>query len=122
MPIKLTRSVDDPIVMFAIEGQQDNESLIEIVREANQLLAEMGTFYAIVDMREVEITFGEVVAFFEVPGLTNVLNDPRVKPVLVRDSMPPDPTIPEDTPIFADQDQAFDFVRRTIANNAPSQS
>lgn len=103
MTIRIERSIDDPIVSFTFEGDLDPESVRATDVKAGQLLQEMGTFYAIIDIRGTQITFGEVMALLQ----SFEISDSRVKFVFVGPPVLHDPTKPSGDPVFENKDQAI---------------
>jgi hypothetical protein len=112
MTIQIERSIDDPIVTITFEGQLDPDSVRLIDEQAGLLLQEMGTFYAILDIRGTETTFGEILALLE--SLETA--EDRVKFVFVGPGIPHDPTNPSAKPVFENKEQATDYILKHIAS------
>ena len=79
MPIRVEKSIDDPIITFTFGGVVDPET----VQEANAQLAEainsMGMLYVMVDLRDTEMTQGEAIALIEVPDAPSFMEHPRIR-------------------------------------------
>lgn len=116
MTIRIERSIDDPIVTFVFEGPLDPYAVHDVDEKAAQLLQEMGMFYAILDIRGTQMTFGEALALFE------SLRSPAspVKFVFVGEPVPHDPTGDPTEKIFSNKDEAVEYILQDIAAHASS--
>src|SRR5690606_16370816 len=110
MPILVERAVDDPIVRFIFEGQLDAETIQEANTQMQLLLEELGSFYAIVDIRGTETTFGEAAALLESPDTPSVVAEPRIKFVYLGQNVPQDPTNQQRVPVFGSKEAAEEYV------------
>lgn len=119
MPIRVEKSIDDPIITFTFVGVVDPET----VQEANAQLAEainsMGMLYVMVDLRDTEMTQGEAVALIEVPDAPSFMEHPRIRTVFIGQPVPHDPTSPPQSPVFANEEDALDYIHQQIAGKAP---
>ncbi len=122
MPVRVEKSVDDPIVTFTFEGGLDAETLEQVKLQTTQLLAEMGTFYAVIDLQRVETTFGEALALLGSSSVPALRADPRINYVFVGQPIQDDPINQMGVPVFPNKEIAFEYIRREIATNAPGQS
>jgi hypothetical protein len=118
MPILVERAVDEPIVRFVFEGMLDAETVQEANTQMAALLEELGSFYAVIDIRGLETTFGEAAALLEGPNSPSVVAEPRIKFVYLGQTVPDDPTNQQRVPVFKSKEAAFDFIRQEIAKNA----
>lgn len=118
MPILVERDVDDPMVRFIFEGTLDAETISEANTQMQRLLDEMGTFYAIVDIRGTETTFGEAAALLESPGMPSIAAEPRIHFVYLGQTVPHDPTNQQHVPVFTTKEAAEDYIRQKIAEGA----
>ena len=114
MTIVVKRSVDDPIVTFTFEKLPNDETIREVITQATEYLQEMGTYYAVIDIRLLQVKPEEITALFEMSGQQNIFTDPLVKPVFVSRNVSANPQ----TLIFADEEHALEYIRRMIAQNA----
>lgn len=115
MPIFVERSIDEPIVRFVFEGELDSETIQEANTQIQTLLEEMGSFYAIVDIRGTETTFGEAAALLESPGTPSIAAEPRIHFVYLGQTVPHDPTNQQRVPVFTTKESAEEYVRQQIA-------
>lgn len=116
MSLKVERSVDDPIANFTIVGDLDTETLGDLKAQAAGLLEEMGTYYAIVDVRQ--MVSGENAATnLDKVHTETVLADPLITMVIVGQSAGKVGNFPT----FPDKDAATDYIRQVIAKHASSQ-
>ena len=122
MPIRVERSVDDPIVTFTFEGVMDSETIQELKAQTAQLITEMGTFYGVIDLGGVETTVSEAVALLERSDGLSLSTDPRVSLVFVGRIVPDNSINQTGAPIFDNKEDAWEYIRREIAANAPGQS
>ena len=118
MPILVERTVDEPIVRFIFEGQLDAETIQEANAQMKSLLDEMGSFYAIVDIRGTETTFGEAAALLESPSTPSVVAESRIHFVYLGQTVPHDPTNQQRVPVFSAKETAEEYVRQQIATGA----
>ena len=118
MPILVERAVDDPIVLFIFEGTLDAETIKEANAQMQRLLDEMGSFYAIVDIRGTETTFGEAAALLESPNTPSIAAEPRIHFVYLGQTIPHDPTNQQRVPVFTTKESAEEYVRQQIARGA----
>lgn len=122
MPVRVERSIDDPIVTFIFEGLLDPETLEEVKSQTAQLLAEMGTFYGVIDLRGIETTFSEAIALLESSYVPALSADPRINFVFVGQPAPDESKNQTGGPVFSNKEAALEHIRREIATNAPGQS
>jgi hypothetical protein len=113
--VKVEQSVDDPIVTFIFEGLPDPETVQNINERAGQFLEQLGRYYAIIDIRGLETTYGEIIALFASIEQPNIFGNKRVTPVFVGNPVPGDPTDTTATPVFRDPEEAREYIRREIA-------
>ena len=117
MSLNVERSVDDPIANFTIVGNLDTETLRDLKAQAAGLLEEMGTYYAIVDVRQMERGENSSLNLDKVHTET-VFADSRITMVIVGQSAGKVGNFPT----FPDKDAATDYIRKVIAKHASSQS
>lgn len=117
MSLNVERSVDDPIANFTIVGDLNIETLQDIKAQAAGLLEEMGTYYAIVDIRQMESSEN---ASLELDKLhtDTIFADPRITMVIVGQFVEKVGNFPT----FSDKDAATDYIRQAIAKHASSRS
>ncbi len=121
MLVRVERAIDDPIVTFTFESILDTESIQELKTQTTQLLTEMGMFYGVVDLREIETTVGEAITLLESSNMFSLSANPRVSFIFVGKTIPGDPTNQTRVPIFDNKEDAWEYIRREIAANAPGQ-
>lgn len=121
MPILVERAVDDPIVRFIFEGTLDADTIKDANAQMQRLLDEMGSFYAIVDIRGTETTFGEAAALLESPDTPSIAAEPRIHFVYLGQTVPHDPTNQQRVPVFTTKEAAEEYVRQQIAEGAADQ-
>jgi len=122
MLIRVERSTDDPIVTFTFVSTLDAEVIQELKTQVAQLLIEMGMFYGVVDLQEIETPVGEAITLLESSDMLSLSANPRVKFIFVGRNIPGDPTIQTGVPIFDNKEDAREYIRREIAANAPGRS
>jgi hypothetical protein len=115
MTVSVQTSVDEPIVSFILEGMLDESTVQEINTETQRMLETMSRYYALIDIRGLETTFGEITAIFDNAGGTGLFADERITPVFVGKTVPDDPTNQMRIPVFKDHESAMDYLRREIA-------
>ena len=113
MPIRVEQAVDDPIVTFIFVGGLDAETVRSANEQATLLLEQMGTYYAILDIRDVEITIGEALALLDPHNAPGLISDPRINPVIVGHPIPGDPTDKYQYPVFDNRQDATEYIRRS---------
>lgn len=121
MPVRVERSIDDPIVTFIFEGILDSETIQEVKAQTAQLLAEMGTFYGVIDLLGIETTFSEAIALLESSYVPALSTDPRINFVFVGQPARDEPKNQTGGPVFSNKEAALEHIRREIATNAPGQ-
>lgn len=114
--VKVEQAVDDPIVTFTFEGLPDQQTVQQINQQAGQFLEQLGRYYAILDIRGLETTYGEVTALFASIQQPNIFGNNRVTPIFVGKPVPGDPTDQTATPIFRTPEDARDYIRQEIAS------
>lgn len=118
MPISIEQAVDEPIITVSFVGALDPENIREVNEKLAKMFGESGVVYTILDVRESEITFGEVVTLLDNPDSFPLTSDPRIKYVFVGQSVPHDPTNQMNAPVFSGKEQAVEYIRKEIATNA----
>jgi hypothetical protein len=116
--VRVEQAIDEPVVMFIFEGMPDQDSVQHVNQKAGDFLAQLGNYYAVIDIRGLETTYGEITALFASVQTPNIFNNPRVIPVFVGTPVPLDPTDTIATPIFGTPDEAHDYIRKEIAKRA----
>jgi hypothetical protein len=119
MPVTVERSLDDPIITLIFDGAVDQNIVNEASSKAAQLLAQMGIYYAIMDIRGAQIPLETFMRLLENSTTSTLLRDPRVTLIFVRHSTLNEPTAIAAAPRFATKDEALEYVRRHIAGSAP---
>jgi hypothetical protein len=119
MPIHVEQSVDDPIMTFMFEGEINPETVEEASAQLAEAVDTMGILYVVLDLRSTEMTQGEAVALIESPDTPSLMSHPRIRLVFVGTPVPHDPTKPFQAPVFGSDEDALDYIRQDIANNAP---
>jgi hypothetical protein len=122
MPVRVERSIDDPIVTFIVEGILHSETIQEVKAQTTQLLAEMGTFYGVVDLQGIETSIGETIGLLESSYGPALSTDPRINFVFVGQPAHDDPKNLTGVPLFTNNEAALEYIRREIATHAPGQS
>jgi hypothetical protein len=112
MPVTVEQSIDDPIVTFNLVGTLDAATLTEMSVEAARLLEEMGTYYAIVDVDNLDNSEKSSVAIDAICAKAGLV-DPRITMVIVGQR-----TETAAIPGFPDQEAAADYIRQVIATHA----
>lgn len=119
MSIHVQQSIDDPIITFAFEGEMNQETVQEASAQLAEAIETLGLLYAIIDLRDTEMTQGEAVALLDGAGSPPLMSHPRVRLVFVGKPVPHDPTNPSQAPVFGNDEEALEYIRQEIANNAP---
>lgn len=119
MSIRVERSVDDPIVTFTFDGILNLETVQEMQTQMGQLLAELGTFYAVIDFQGTGIT--EAVSLLGNSSMPALRADPRINYVFVGQPVQDNLTNQTGIPLFPNKEMAFEYIRREIATNVPGQ-
>jgi hypothetical protein len=119
MPIHVHQSIDDPIMTFAFEGEIEPETVQEASAQLAEAVETLGILYVVLDLRDTEMTQGEAIALIESPETPSLMAHPRIRLVFVGGNVPHDPTKPYQVPEFSNDEEALEYIRREIANNAP---
>lgn len=117
MTVSIQKSIDEPIVSFIFEGRLDEQTVSAVNAHVHELLQTLGSFYAIVDIRGQEVTFGEMIALFENACDPSIFANLHVTPVFVKDDITADPTNQLKVPVFKDREAATDYIRQQIAKS-----
>lgn len=118
MPIQVEQFIDEPIVKFIFTGTFDPKTVQAAHDQAAHILDQTGAFYAILDIQETEITFGEALSLLNNVSKRGMVFDPRVTPVFVGKPIPGDPTDRFRIPIFDDTEQAVTYIRKSLIRRA----
>lgn len=114
MTITIRKPTDAPIVEFTLEALPDREAIADLQAQVETWLTQLGQFYAIIDMRGSETTYGEVIALFESVFQMSVFTHPKISTVFIGESVPKDHTNWEHLPVFADKAAAYAYLEEQI--------
>jgi hypothetical protein len=117
MTVSIQQAMDEPIVSFIFEGRLDEQTVSAVNAHVHELLGTLGGFYAIVDIRGQEVTFGEMIALFENARDPGIFANLHVTPVFVSEHEMPDPTNQKQVPVFKDREAATDYIHQLIAGS-----
>lgn len=116
MSVSVERFVDDPIVIFNFSGQLDSDTVEEFNHVKEDLLMSLGAFYAILDVRAINLAREDdavgVQAQFSPDDLTA---DTRVRFALLGHANASRASDREETFIFRDKDEIVEHVRKELA-------
>jgi hypothetical protein len=117
MAVQVERALDEPMVRFVFSGALDRETIADAVADAMGMLDELGTFYAALDIRQLDATPDAFLAAFTPAsdGLA-LLNEPRIAALLVTATPPSDD---DALPTFNTLDDAITFARVRFASRQP---
>jgi hypothetical protein len=121
MPIRIERSVDDPIVTFIFEGALDQDAVQDAKMQTAQLLTEMGLLYAVIDLRNTATTEEQAAALFSGPDIPALSSDGhgRLRFVFVKTQLANAPASQRSEPSFSTREEATDYILKDIAGHAP---
>lgn len=115
MPVTVESAMDEPIVRYVFEGALDDETIAEANRQTDDLLDTLGVFYALLDVSALAETPRQVIEALERGDALGLIANSRVHPVMVSARSGEGVTLP----VFRGEDDAVDYIRRTIAGHAP---
>ena len=127
MPVSVEEFVDEPIVTFRFEETLDAATARKANEEALDMLAEMGSYYAVLDLRDLPMPIKDALKMLKAKadGLPDMISHPQIHFVVVsRRAMLDTETnldrqngIPEPL-VFIRTDDAIDHIRIMIATRA----
>lgn len=111
MPIRVEQVADQPVVVFIFNGLLDAETVRSANEQAAALLEQMGAYYAVLDIRDIEITYGEALALLDNASQSGLIADPRITPLFIGNSVPGDATGGQHRiPIFYSREDADAYI------------
>lgn len=117
MAVKIERALDEPMVRFVFSGALDQTTIAHTVADALGLLDSLGTYYAALDIRQLDATPSSfIAAFAPPPGGLALLDEPRIAPLLITN--PPLAHHPS-LPTFNTLDAAITYARKRFAARQP---
>jgi hypothetical protein len=127
MPVSIEEFVDEPIVTFRFEEVLDAETAHEANEEALNMLAEMGSYYAVLDLRDLPMLVKDALRMLKAQGdgEPDMISHPRIHYVVVSrratvgsgSNVTGLKGVPEPL-VFSKADDAVDHIRIMIATRA----
>jgi hypothetical protein len=114
--IRVQPYIDEPIAVFLVEGHDLNSDILQTLEaEITLLLDKLGSFYAILDFRGLDVDGGEIITLLHKDSPSTIVTNPRISLVIVSRLMSADQASSLNIPVFFDQDEALQFVREQLA-------
>lgn len=85
MAVQIERALDEPVVIFTFNNTLDEQTIQEANIDADDLLHTLGTFYAVLDVRELDMSSTAIAESFNQYNFV-VLTEPRIAYVIVGQS------------------------------------
>ena len=124
MPVSIEEFIDEPIVVFRFEDTLDNATAREANDEALDILSTVGSYYAVLDFRDLPMALGDALRFLKEQrdGKPDMISHPGIHYVVVnRKVLQPGAAkligVPEPV-VFSRKDDAIDHIRIMIATRA----
>jgi hypothetical protein len=100
MPAKITRMKDQPVVVAFLTGEISHDDIITITEQTRRLVPNEQRFYRIMDVREAKVRSRDALNDL-------ITSDGRMMAAIVGS----DDLAVHNVPVFADMDDALNYVR-----------
>lgn len=115
MSVLVEQGSEKRIVIFTFTGHVDRETIQTAHERAISLLQHIKAYYAVIDIRQAEISLSKIVEMLRNCGSPTALLDYHISPVFVVKTMPPNRTY---LPSFRSLTEAEKYVFRSIIRRA----
>lgn len=117
MVVQIEQLPRQPIVIFSFSGALNVELAHEAERNATELIESLGSYYAVIDLREVQnMDLIEIINLLETQDIPSWITDTRISVALVSNTViKPETSIAY--PVFQSMDRALQYLVSQITDH-----